>query len=190
MSGRSSNAGIGSLQAPGRVSGRATTTAAIRASAEGGTACCGRRPPCSRQSAYPLLQLRWPAQPPAISASADERQAACRARSPRTSDSSTSGRQHAPANFDNRAALVGAEIARIEGRTRSTPSAFTSRQFVLHTQNGFIHNEADRLRGCRTILCGTRLRQDSGCVFSGSPVRRISAGAPKAKCTNSISNIR
>jgi signal transduction histidine kinase/GAF domain-containing protein len=46
-----------------------------------------------------------------------------------------------PENFENRAALVGAEIARIEGRDRETMGLYEQ---AIHSAraNGFVHNEA------------------------------------------------
>jgi GAF domain-containing protein len=49
--------------------------------------------------------------------------------------------EHCPENFENRAALVGAEIARIEGREREAARLYE--QAIRSAQtNGFVHNEA------------------------------------------------
>ncbi len=49
--------------------------------------------------------------------------------------------EHCPENFENRAALVGAEIARIEGRDVEAMSLYE--QAIRSAQaNGFVHNEA------------------------------------------------
>jgi PAS domain S-box-containing protein len=49
--------------------------------------------------------------------------------------------QHCPENFENRAALVGAEMARIEGRTLDAMNLYE--QAIRSAQaNGFVHNEA------------------------------------------------
>jgi PAS domain S-box-containing protein len=49
--------------------------------------------------------------------------------------------EHCPANFENRAALVSAEIARIEGRERE--AAHLYEDAIRSAQaNGFVHNEA------------------------------------------------
>src|SRR6202042_1750386 len=46
-----------------------------------------------------------------------------------------------PENFENRAALVGAEIARLEGRDREAMDLYE--QAIRSAQaNGFVHNEA------------------------------------------------
>src|SRR4029077_14016489 len=49
--------------------------------------------------------------------------------------------EHCPENFENRAALVGAEIARIEGREREAARLYEQAIRSAHT-NGFVNNEA------------------------------------------------
>jgi PAS domain S-box-containing protein len=49
--------------------------------------------------------------------------------------------KNCPENFENRAALVGAEIARIEGRMLEAESLYEQAIHSAHT-NGFVHNEA------------------------------------------------
>jgi PAS domain S-box-containing protein len=49
--------------------------------------------------------------------------------------------EHCPENFENRAALVGAEIARIEGRTLDAEQLY-ERAIRSARANGFVHNEA------------------------------------------------
>ncbi len=49
--------------------------------------------------------------------------------------------EHCPANFENRAALVGAEIARIEGRVLEAEHLY-EKALRSARANGFIHNEA------------------------------------------------
>ena len=49
--------------------------------------------------------------------------------------------EHCPENFENRAALVGAEIARIEGRLIDAEGLYEKAIRSAHA-NGFIHNEA------------------------------------------------
>ena len=49
--------------------------------------------------------------------------------------------EHCPENFENRAALVGAEIARIEGRDLDAQRLYERAIRSAHA-NGFIHNEA------------------------------------------------
>jgi PAS domain S-box-containing protein len=49
--------------------------------------------------------------------------------------------EHCKENFENRAALVGAEIARIEGRALDAEHLYEQASRSAH-QNGFVHNEA------------------------------------------------
>ncbi len=49
--------------------------------------------------------------------------------------------EHCPENFENRAALLGAEIARLEGRELDAESLYEKAIHSAHV-NGFIHNEA------------------------------------------------
>ena len=49
--------------------------------------------------------------------------------------------EHCPENFENRAALVGAEIARIEGRLLDAERLYEQAIRSAH-ENGFVHNEA------------------------------------------------
>src|SRR6516162_4002229 len=49
--------------------------------------------------------------------------------------------EHCPENFENRAALVGAEIARIEGRILDAAHLYEQAIRSAHA-NGFVHNEA------------------------------------------------
>jgi len=49
--------------------------------------------------------------------------------------------EHNPVTFENRAAIVGAEIARIEGRTLSAQELYEKAARSAHT-HGFVHNEA------------------------------------------------
>src|SRR5262249_41687205 len=49
--------------------------------------------------------------------------------------------EHSPETFANRAAIVGAEIARIEGRALDAQELYENAIRSAHT-NGFVHNEA------------------------------------------------
>jgi len=49
--------------------------------------------------------------------------------------------EHCPENFENRAALVGAEIARLEGRELDAERLYEQAIHAAHA-NGFVHNEA------------------------------------------------
>ena len=64
-----------------------------------------------------------------------------------------------PDNFENRAALVGAEIARLEGRELDAEHLYEQAIRSAHA-NGFIHNEALGLRTGRPLLRGAWLRED------------------------------
>src|SRR5262249_36560677 len=48
--------------------------------------------------------------------------------------------EHCPENFEDRAALVGAEIARIEGRDREAMRLYEKARQAAR-RNGFVHNE-------------------------------------------------
>ena len=87
--------------------------------------------------------------------------------------------EHCPENFENRAALVGAEIARIEGRELDART-FTNRPSARRSANGFVHNEAlanelaarfYAARGFEKIahpICGT----PGTATFVGEPMAR------------------
>src|SRR5438034_10796857 len=53
--------------------------------------------------------------------------------------------EHCPENFENRAALVGAEIARIEGRMLDAEGLYEKAIRSAHA-NGFIHNRSEERR--------------------------------------------
>jgi PAS domain S-box-containing protein len=63
--------------------------------------------------------------------------------------------EHCPENFENRAALVGAEIVRIEGRKLDAMRLY-ERAIRSARQNGFVHNEgvANELAGRFYLECG------------------------------------
>ena len=91
------------------------------------------------------------------SASADERPQHLEAWPP-TTGSSRCGRENCPENFENRAALVGAEIARLEGRELDAERLYeqairSARAQRLRPQRGA------RLRARRALLRGAWLRQ-------------------------------
>ena len=66
--------------------------------------------------------------------------------------------ENCPENFANRAALVGAEIARLDGRDRDAMDLY-EQAIRSARDNGFVHNEAiaNELAGC--FYAGTWLRQ-------------------------------
>ena len=74
-----------------------------------------------------------------------------------------------PENFENRAALVGAEIARIEGRALDAEHLYE--QAIRSARaNGFVHNEALANELAAPLLRGTWFREDRARVFAGRPV--------------------
>ena len=77
--------------------------------------------------------------------------------------------EHCPENFENRAALVGAEIARIEGREREAARLYE--QAIRSAQtNGFVHNEALANELAARFYRARRLREDRGRILAGCPV--------------------
>jgi PAS domain S-box-containing protein len=69
--------------------------------------------------------------------------------------------QHNPVTFENRAAIVGAEIARIEGRVLEAQDLYEKAVRSAHTQ-GFVHNEA---------LANER----AGCFYAARGFEKIAA---------------
>ena len=65
--------------------------------------------------------------------------------------------EHCPENFENRAALVGAEIARLEGRDLDAQRLYEQAIRSART-NGFVHNEALANEADRALLRGRWLR--------------------------------
>ena len=105
--------------------------------------------------------------------------------------------EHCPANFENRAALVSAEIARIEGRMLDAEHLYEK---AIHSAraNGFIHNEAVanelaaqfyRTRGFTTIA-DAYLRNARACYEQWGAlgkVKQIEASFPHLKAPSSSS---
>ena len=106
-----------------------------------------------------------------------------------TTDSSKSGRRHCPENFENRAALVGAEIARIEGRALDAMNLYE--QAIRSAQaNGFVHNEALANELAARFYAARGFEQDRASISAKRPATATCAGAPTARCGNSIDCIR
>ena len=78
--------------------------------------------------------------PPPGTSSSEDRQRHWDARST-TTGNWTVWAKHCPENFDNRIALVSAEIARIEGRILDAEELYEAAIRSAHA-NGFVHNEA------------------------------------------------
>jgi len=96
--------------------------------------------------------------------------------------------RHCPANFENRAALVAAELARVDGRDGDATRLY-EHAIRAARQNGFVHHEALALElaarfyaaggfdGSRRPTCETR-----------GPA--TDSGVPREKCGNSRRSIR
>ena len=93
--------------------------------------------------------------------------------------------EHCPENFENRAALVGAEIARIEGRLLDAEQLYEQAIRSAH-ENGFVHNEAVANEARRALLRGTWFREDRALRICGTPGTAISVGEPMARYGSSI----
>ena len=100
--------------------------------------------------------------------------------------------KNCPATFANRAALVGAEIARLEGREADAMRLYEE-AIRLAREHGFIQNEGLGIRAGRAVLRGARLRDDCppvsaerkvllsplGCRGQGSAARAIAPAPPR-----------
>ena len=90
--------------------------------------------------------------------------------------------ENCPENFANRAALVLAEIARLEGRDPDAEQLYE--QAIRSARDGFVHNEALAYELAARFYAGrgfelighTYLQEARGAIF---------AGVPMAKCDNS-----
>ena len=81
--------------------------------------------------------------------------------------------ENCPENFENRAALVGAEIARLEGRELDAERLYEQAIRSART-NGFVHNEALAYERARELLRGAWVRTDR-CSVSGERSLRLPA---------------
>ena len=105
----------------------------------GRNGCCGHRRHISRRRNI-TSTARCPTPPPAIPRRPTSGSSIWRL-SPRITSSSQIWAANCPENFENRAALVGAEIARLEGRELDAEGLYE--QAIRSARaNGFIHNEA------------------------------------------------
>jgi hypothetical protein len=86
------------------------------------------------------------------------------------------GARHCPENFENRAALVGAEIARIEGREIESEHLYEQAIRSAHV-NGFVHNEALANEVAARFYAARGVREDRACLFAGRQVRLRPWGA-------------
>ena len=90
-----------------------------------------------------------------------------------------------PENFENRAALVGAEIARIEGRDARCDAPLRTGH-PLGPRQRLCPQRGARQRTGRALLRGAWLREDRPCLSAGTPATAICVGEPMARCGNSI----
>ena len=91
---------------------------------------------------------------------------------------------HCPENFSNRAALVGAEVARIEGRDVDAVRLY-EQAIRSARDHGFVQNEAVAYEVAARFYARAVSRH-SPTPISATPGTVISAGAPTARCGNSI----
>ena len=93
-----------------------------------------------------------------------------------------------PETFENRAALVGAEIARIEGRMLDAQELYEKAIRSAHA-HGFVHNEAfaNELAG---RFYAARGFEKIATTYLREPGTAICAGEPTARFANSSSSIR
>jgi hypothetical protein len=94
-----------------------------------------------------------------------------------------------PGEFRERAALVGAEIARIEGRELDAERLY-EQAIRSARENEFVHNEAHRQRAggsLSTLRAASRRSRRRTCE---TPVTAISVGAPMGRSGSSMSSIR
>ena len=90
-----------------------------------------------------------------------------------------------PENFENRAALVGAEIARLEGRELDAERLYE--QAIRSARaNGFVHNEALAYELAARFYAARGFETSSRVSICGTPATAICVGAPTARCGNSI----
>ena len=81
-----------------------------------------------------------------------------------------------PQNFEDRATLVGAEIARIEERPLDAMDLY-ERAIVVCARQRLCPQRGDRQRACRSLLRGTRLRDNRKCLSAGSPILLFTMGS-------------
>ena len=107
--------------------------------------------------------------------------------------------EHNPVTFENRAAIVGAEIARIEGRTLDAQALYEKSARSAHT-HGFVHNEAiaNELAGRFYASCGferianTYLQDARSCYVrwgADGKVRQFDQSYPHLRVDTSTHNL-
>ena len=93
--------------------------------------------------------------------------------------------EHNPVNFENRAAMVGAEIARI-GSVRSRPSSVRAGIRSAHA-HGFVHNEAISNELAARFYAARGLRRLRPPICA-TPDTAICVGERMARCGNLMNN--
>ena len=84
--------------------------------------------------------------------------------------------ENCPENFENRAALVGAEIARIEGRELDAERLYE--QAIRSARaNGFVHNEALAYELAARFYAARGFEKIAPCVSAERPLRLSALGS-------------
>ena len=166
---------------------RAFLPATMRASMphRGRNGCCGHHHHMFETAEYQLLRCACPrgvlrSAPPTSGSSISRLW-------PPTTDNSKYGRRHCPENFENRAALVGAEIARIEGRELDAMHLYE--QAIRSAQRKRLcPQRGARQRARRALLRSARLRANRAPISAKRPVllpalgRRRQGAATRSSC--------
>ena len=97
--------------------------------------------------------------------------------------------ENCPENFENRAALVGAEIARIEGRELDAEHLYEQAIRSAHA-NGFVHNEALANELAARFYAARGFDKIAHAYLRDARYWLSSVGEPMARCGNSMSYIR
>ena len=84
--------------------------------------------------------------------------------------------ENCPENFENRAALVGAEIARLEGRELDAERLY-EQAIRSARDNGFVHNEALAYELAARFYAARGFETDRACVSAKRPVRLSALGS-------------
>jgi tetratricopeptide (TPR) repeat protein len=85
--------------------------------------------------------------------------------------------ENCPENFENRAALVGAEIARIEGRTADAMDLYERAIRSAHA-NGFVHNQALANELAARFYAARGFAKIAHACWQGAATRRVISAPP------------
>ena len=119
--------------------------------------------------------VRFPTRQPGIRASPDEKQQHFEALTAHHRQLEIWA-EHCPENFENRAALVGAEIARIEGRELDAMHLYEQAIRSAHA-NGFVHNEALANELAARFYAARGFEQDRARISAERPVLLSALGS-------------